>query len=49
MKKNLSTFLLILVFLVGLSVMLYPTVSDAVNRAHQTRAVVDYERSVRGM
>ena len=49
MKKNLSTFLLILVFLVGLSVMLYPTVSDAVNRAHQTRAVVDYEHSVQGM
>ena len=49
MKKNLSTFLLILVFLVGLSVMLYPTVSDTVNRAHQTRAVVDYEHSVQGM
>lgn len=49
MKKHFSTILLILVFLVGLSVMLYPTVSDAVNRAHQTRAVVDYERSVQEM
>lgn len=46
MKKRFSTILLVLVFLVGLSVMLYPTVSDAVNRAHQTRAVVDYEHSV---
>lgn len=49
MKKRFSTILLVLVFLVGLSVMLYPTVSDAVNRAHQTRAVVDYEHSVQNM
>lgn len=49
MKKRFSTILLVLVFLVGLSVMLYPTVSDAVNRAHQTRAVVDYEHSVASM
>ena len=49
MKKHFSTILLVLVFLVGLSVMLYPTVSDAVNRAHQTRAVVDYEHSVQDM
>lgn len=49
MKKHFSTILLVLVFLVGLSVMLYPTVSDAVNQAHQTRAVVDYEHSVQNM
>lgn len=49
MKKRFSTILLVLVFLVGLSVMLYPTVSDAVNQAHQTRAVVDYEHSVQNM
>lgn len=49
MKKRFSTIILVLVFLVGLSVMLYPTVSDAVNRAHQTRAVVDYEHSVASM
>ena len=49
MKKRFSTIFLVLVFLVGLSVMLYPTVSDAVNRAHQTRAVVDYEHSVASM
>ena len=39
MRKNLSTIILILIFLVGLSVMLYPSVSDAVNRKHQSRAV----------
>lgn len=39
MRKNLSTIILILLFLVGLSVMLYPAVSDAVNQKHQSRAV----------
>ena len=39
MRKNLSTIILILLFLVGLSVMLYSAVSDAVNRKHQSRAV----------
>ena len=42
MRKNLSTIILILIFLVGLSVMLYPSVSDAVNRKHQSRAVAGY-------
>ena len=32
MKKNKSTIILILVFFVGLSVMLYPTLSDYVNQ-----------------
>ena len=46
MRKNLSTIILILIFLVGLSVMLYPSVSDAVNRKHQSRAVADYSEKV---
>ena len=46
MRKNLSTIILILIFLVGLSVMLYPSVSDAVNRKHQSRAVADYAEKV---
>ena len=46
MKKNLSTIILILIFLVGLSVMLYPSVSDAVNRKHQSRAVAGYAEEV---
>ena len=49
MKKHFSTVLLVLVFLVGLGVMLYPTVSDAVNRAHQTRAVSDYTNRIEEM
>lgn len=46
MRKNLSTIILILIFLVGLSVMLYPSVSDAVNRKHQSRAVAGYAEDV---
>ena len=46
MKKNKSTVILILVFFVGLSVMLYPSVSDAVNRKHQSRAVAGYAEEV---
>ena len=46
MRKNLSTIILILTFLVGLSVVLYPTVSDAVNRKHQSRAVAGYAEEV---
>ena len=46
MRKNLSTIILILIFLVGLSVMLYPSVSDAVNRKHQSLAVAGYAEEV---
>ena len=46
MRKNLSTIILILILLVGLSVMLYPSVSDAVNRKHQSRAVAGYAEEV---
>ncbi len=46
MKKNKSTIILILVFFVGLSVMLYPTISDYVNQLHQTRAVANYSADV---
>ena len=46
MKKNKSTIFLILVFFVGLSVMLYPTVSDYVNQKNQSRAVASYAEDV---
>ena len=46
MKKNKSTLILILVFFVGLSVMLYPTLSDYVNQRNQSRAVASYAQSV---
>lgn len=39
MKKQLPTVILILVFLAGLSLLLYPTVSDYSNSFHQSRAI----------
>ncbi len=41
-KEKLSTITLILVLLTGLSLLLYPTVSDYWNSLHQTRAVTNY-------
>lgn len=49
MKKHLSTILLVLVFLVGLSVVLYPTVSDWVNRQNASRALVSYDETVNAL
>lgn len=46
MKNKLSTFLLLLVFLVGLALLLYPTVSDYYNALHQSRAVATYSDCV---
>ena len=49
MKKNRSTIILILIFLVGLSVMLYPTVSDYINQKNQSRAVASYSEEVENL
>ena len=46
MKKHLSTIILILVFLTGLSLLLYPTVSDYWNSFHQSRAIASYAEQV---
>ena len=45
-KKTVSTILLLLVFLVGLSLLLYPTFSDWWNSLHQSRAVTGYAEQV---
>ena len=49
MKKNRSNIILILIFLVGLSVMLYPTVSDYINQKNQSRAVASYSEEVENL
>ncbi len=49
MKKHLSTILLVLVFFIGLSVLLYPTVSDYWNEKRQSRAIVDYQSLIDSM
>ncbi len=46
MRKHLSTILLILIFLAGLSLLLYPTVSDYWNSMHQSRAIAGYTEEV---
>ncbi|MDD5931111.1 MAG: class C sortase [Oscillospiraceae bacterium] len=46
MKKHLSSILLIVIFLIGLSLLLYPTVSDYWNSLHQSRAIATYAESM---
>lgn len=46
MRKHLSTILIILVFLTGLSLLLYPSISDYINSKNQSRAITEYADSV---
>lgn len=46
MKKHFTTVILIIVFVTGLGLMMYPTVSDMVNKAHQTVAIDSYEEMI---
>jgi sortase A len=46
MKKKLSDILLLFGFLVGLSLLLYPTVSDYWNSIHQSNMIADYSEDV---
>ena len=45
-KGNFTTLLLILVLLAGLSLLLYPSVSDYWNSFHKTRAIAAYAEEV---
>ena len=42
MKKKASTLLLMLILLIGLSLLLYPTLSEFWNSFHQSRAIAGY-------
>ena len=46
MRKHLSTIVLVILLLIGLSLLLYPTVSDYWNSFHQTRAIATYAENV---
>ena len=46
MKRRLSTILFGVVFIAGLSLLLYPTVSDYWNSFHQSRAIASYVDAV---
>ena len=43
-KNKWSTFVLLSIFFVGLSVMLYPAISSYWNTRSQSQAIVDYEK-----
>ena len=46
MKKNMSTYLLILILFLGLSLLLYPTVSEYWNSLHASQAIASYLEKV---
>lgn len=45
-RKNASSIILIMIFLVGLSLLLYPSVSEFWNSKHQSRAISGYTEKV---
>lgn len=45
-KKNLSSVILGMIFLLGLSLLLYPSFSDYWNSFHQSRAIASYAEAV---
>ena len=48
-RKHISTIILCITFITGLSLLLYPTVSNYWNAQHQTQAVVDYTDRIERM
>lgn len=49
MKKKLSTIFLICIFLIGVSLLLYPTVSEFWNARHQSQAIASYQEQVQNL
>lgn len=49
MKKKGSTIILILIFVVGLAIFSYPTISDRWNSFHSSRAIMSYTETVSGL
>ena len=46
-KFSLSTFILIVIFIVGLSVLLYPTISNWWNSMHMSQVIVTYQEKLK--
>ena len=46
MRKHLSTILLVLILLLGVGIIIYPTFSDYWNSLHQSRAIASYTEAV---
>ena len=49
MRKKSTTIILLLILFTGLSLLLYPTVSDYWNSFHQSRAIAGYTERVAEM
>ncbi|MDO5551526.1 MAG: class C sortase [Lachnospiraceae bacterium] len=49
MKRKLANLLIVLIFLTGLSILLYPSVSNYVNEKNASRVIVDYDQAVEQM
>ncbi len=49
MKRHISTILLFLVFIIGLSLLLYPSFSDWWNSMHMSRVITDYVNLIEEM
>ncbi len=46
MKRIIMNILILLIFLTGLGVLLYPAVSDYLNQKNSSRAIASYEQNV---
>ena len=49
MKQHLSTIILVLILVIGLSLLLYPTFADWWNDLHQTKAIAAYDEIMANM
>lgn len=49
MKKHLSTIILVFIFFLGLSILLYPMISDYWNSMTQSRAIASYDEKLSQM
>lgn len=48
-KKNITNMILILIFFAGLSLLLYPTISEYWNSFHQSKAIASYVEDVENL
>lgn len=49
MRKHMSTIIAVLIFITGLSLLLYPTVSNYFNSLHQSKVVANYSDKMKKM
>lgn len=49
MKKKVTTIILVLIFMAGLAILAYPTISDYWNSFHSSRAIMSYAETLSGL